>query len=197
MLSNFFIFIFSQKETKKRKNSVIPIEAPDALKDKFTDHHNLGKKEDYAGGFLNKFGAPVPLDPKGVRIEVVFEEHPQPPGNVAPYGEVWHESTEDLALLPITADAICNCVEFGLLECLLFNEEFINDMGKIIDFPEGKLPNELRFSLYKLSFSACNSGTRRKGLRKKQPNCVVAKIKLLCPSNSNEYVGFKEQKEDN
>jgi hypothetical protein len=110
---------------------------------------------------------------------------------------VWHESTEDLALLPITADAICNCVEFGLEECLLFNEEFINDMGKIIDNSEGKLPNELRFSLYKLSFKACNFGIRMKGVRKEQPKCVVAKIKLLCPSNSNEYVGFKEQIEDN
>ena len=93
MLSNFFIFIFSQKVTKKAPDdtlpTLIPIEAPDALEDKITDHHNLGKKEDDAGGLLNKVGAPDAPDPEGV----VFEEHPQPSENVAPHGEVWHEST--------------------------------------------------------------------------------------------------------
>jgi hypothetical protein len=127
-------------------------------------------------------------DSRGVRIEVGLEEDPQPPGNVAPYGNVSHESAGDLAVVPIMANTICNCDEFGLKECLLLNKKFISDMGTIIDFPEGKLPNELHFILYILSFDACDRlsfGCRKKGDRRQQPNCVVAKIKLLYPSNTN------------
>lgn len=64
---------------------------------------------------------------------------------------------------------------------------------KLIDILKGKLPNEMRKELYKVSFKACKiKGIRRKDKRQKPPTCVIARIKQLFPSDSDVYMDFKE-----
>lgn len=52
--------------------------------------------------------------------------------------------------------------------------------------------NLLRKWLYKLLFHATDFGILEKKERRKLPNCAVARIRQIYPSNTGDYMGFRE-----
>ena len=61
-----------------------------------------------------------------------------------------------------------------------------------IDEPRRKPNNEMRKYFYKKVFVSLDFGVLEKGERKRLPNCAVAKIRQIYPSESGYYMGFKE-----
>lgn len=58
--------------------------------------------------------------------------------------------------------------------------------------PRRKLNNELRKYFYKKVFIALDFGVLEKGERKKLPNCAVARIRQIFPSDTGYYMGFRQ-----
>lgn len=100
----------------------------------------------------------------------------------------------------------CDCEDFSLAFCLQENNfEFLVNCAYPIRFDELYLlavegidnlhrrpNNEIRKYYYKKLFIALDFGALEKGERRKLPNCGVAKIRQLHPSESGYYMGFKE-----
>jgi hypothetical protein len=101
---------------------------------------------------------------------------------------------------------VCDCDDFCLASCLQENNfQFFKDSVYVVDFEEEMLlakesvdlgrrkpNNELRKFLYKKIFVCLDFGVIEKGERKRLPNCAVAKIRQIYPSESGSYMGFKE-----
>lgn len=100
----------------------------------------------------------------------------------------------------------CDCEDFGLAFCLQENNfEFLVNCAYPLRFDELYLlavegidnlhrrpNNEIRKYYYKKLFIALDFGALEKGERRRLPNCGVAKIRQLHPSESGYYMGFKE-----
>jgi hypothetical protein len=101
---------------------------------------------------------------------------------------------------------VCDCDDFCLALCLQENNfQFFKDLVYVVDFEEEMLlakesvdlgrrkpNNEVRKFLYKKIFVCLDFGVVEKGERKRLPNCAVAKIRQIYPSESGSYMGFKE-----
>ena len=101
---------------------------------------------------------------------------------------------------------ICDCDDFNFALCLQENNyQFLKDCYYTINFddqfqlavssvdePRRKPNNEMRKYLYKKLFVSLDFGVLEKGERKRLPNCAVAKIRQMYPSESGYYMGFKE-----
>ena len=101
---------------------------------------------------------------------------------------------------------VCDCDDFCFALCLQENNyQFLKDCFYKINFddqlllaegsmdePRRKPNNELRKYLYKKFFVSLDFGVLEKGERKRLPNCAVAKIRQMCPSETGYYMGFKE-----
>ena len=101
---------------------------------------------------------------------------------------------------------ICDCEDFCLAYCFQENNyEFLKSCAFPIDFDEifelavegiqnnsRKPNNEMRKYYYKKLFLALDFGVLEKGERRRLPNCGVAKIRQLFPSETGYYMGFKE-----
>ena len=101
---------------------------------------------------------------------------------------------------------ICDCDDFCFALCLQENNyQFLKDCFYTIDYddqlhlaetsidnPRRKKNNEMRKVLYKQLFFTLDFGVLEKGERKKLPNCAVAKIRQMYPSETGYYMGFKE-----
>ena len=61
-----------------------------------------------------------------------------------------------------------------------------------IDNERRRPNNEIRKYYYKKLFMALDFGALEKGERRRLPNCGVAKIRQLHPSEDGCYMGFKE-----
>ena len=101
---------------------------------------------------------------------------------------------------------VCDCDDFCLAQCFQENDfEFL----KLSEYPmnfdelfllavegidnERRRPNnEIRKYYYKKLFMALDFGALEKGERRRLPNCGVAKIRQLHPSEDGFYMGFKE-----
>jgi hypothetical protein len=102
-----------------------------------------------------------------------------------------------------TQHGICNCTSFAMIDCcqtdgysfftdLDFESEHQLAADTVNDIL--RLPSNLkRKRLYKLVFLKCDFGILEPGERRRLPNCVVAKIRQMYPSNSGLYMGFKER----
>ena len=101
---------------------------------------------------------------------------------------------------------ICDCEDFVLAECFQENNfEFLKTSEYPILFDELYLlavegidnerrrpNNDIRKYYYKKLFMALDFGALEKGKRRRLPNCGVAKIRQLHPSDTGYYMGFKE-----
>ena len=101
---------------------------------------------------------------------------------------------------------ICDCEDFCLAQCFQDNDfEFLKNCAYPIRFDdlytlavvgvdnERRRPNnEIRKYYYSKLFIALDFGRLEKGERRRLPNCGVAKIRQLHPSESGFYMGFKE-----
>ena len=101
---------------------------------------------------------------------------------------------------------VCDCDDFCFACCLQENNfQFLKDCYYSIDFDvqqnlaetsvdvERRRPNnELRKYFYKKLFVSLDFGVLEVGERRRLPNCAVAKIRQLYPSETGYYMGFKE-----
>lgn len=101
---------------------------------------------------------------------------------------------------------VCDCDDFNFAQCLQEGDyQFFKNCYYTIDFaaqydlaknsimqPRRKLNNELRKYFYKKVFIALDFGVLEKGERKKLPNCAVARIRQIFPSDTGYYMGFKQ-----
>lgn len=101
---------------------------------------------------------------------------------------------------------VCDCDDFCFALCLQENDyQLFKDSYYTIDFDDQlilaresvdvmrrKPNNELRKYFYKKVFVCLDFGVLEKGDRRRLPNCAVAKIRQIYPSETGLYMGFKE-----
>ena len=101
---------------------------------------------------------------------------------------------------------VCDCDNFSFALCLQENKfQFLKDCYYIINFDDQLLlaessidklrqkpNNELREYFYKKLFVSLDFVVLEKGEIKRLPNCAVAKIMQMYPSETGYYMGFKE-----
>ena len=101
---------------------------------------------------------------------------------------------------------VCDCDDFVFAQCLQENNyQLLKDSFYTIDFDDQfnlardsvdvmrrKPNNELRKYFYKKVFVCLDFGVLEKGDRRRLPNCAVAKIRQIYPSETGLYMGFKE-----
>ena len=101
---------------------------------------------------------------------------------------------------------ICDCEDFCF--ALYFQEnnfQFFKDCFYSIDFDaqfmlafdgidnvHRRPNNEMRKYYYKKIFFSIDFGVVEKGERRRLPNCAVAKVRQIFPSDSGYYMGFKD-----
>jgi hypothetical protein len=102
---------------------------------------------------------------------------------------------------------ICDCDDFLFAVCLQDNnfvyfttanhvidfDEVLMKAGENIDSDERRSNKDLRKALYKKVFRALDFGALEPGERRRLPNCAVAKVRQIYPSESGYYMGFKER----
>lgn len=96
----------------------------------------------------------------------------------------------------------CNCSAFAMIDCChTDNYSFFSELELDIELSKAaetvddilRVPSNLkRKRLYKLLFLACDFGILETGERRRLPNCAVAKIRQIYPSDSGFYMGYKE-----
>ena len=102
-----------------------------------------------------------------------------------------------------TVHSACDCTDFGMDVCgqtndFNFFESHLNfsDEHSEATFTadsEDRIPgNKLRKRMYKILFHATDFGILEKNERRKLPNCAVARIRQIYPSNTGDYMGFRE-----
>jgi hypothetical protein len=102
---------------------------------------------------------------------------------------------------------ICDCDDFCFAMCaqdndfeyfktahyvIAFDELLVKAMENV-DSQDRRSNNELRKSLYKKIFCALDFGVLEPGERRRLPNCAVAKVRQIYPSETGYYMGFKEK----
>jgi hypothetical protein len=99
---------------------------------------------------------------------------------------------------------VCDCDDFLFARCLQENNfQFLKDCFSPVDFDEQvsiaessidqqrrKPNNDLRKFL-NIFFMALDFSALEKGERRKLPNCAVAKVRQIYPSDTGSYMGFK------
>jgi hypothetical protein len=104
------------------------------------------------------------------------------------------------------AYSICDCENYGLAYCSQENNFsfYLNSFYKIdfeeqhilakasIDNKSRKPNNSLRKYFYKKIFIALDFGVLERGERRRLPNCAVARVRQIYPSETGLYMGFKE-----
>jgi hypothetical protein len=102
---------------------------------------------------------------------------------------------------------ICDCDDFCFAMCVQDNNfEYLQTANYVIDFnevlmkavenvdsEERRSNSDLRKSLYKKIFCALDFGILEPGERRRLPNCAVAKVRQIYPSETGYYMGFKEK----
>ena len=102
---------------------------------------------------------------------------------------------------------ICDCDDFCFAMCVQDNNfEYFKTANYVIDFnevlmkavenvdsEERRSNSDLRKSLYKKVFCALDFGILEPGERRRLPNCAVAKVRQIYPSETGYYMGFKEK----
>jgi hypothetical protein len=102
---------------------------------------------------------------------------------------------------------VCDCDDFCFAMCVQDNDfeyfktanfviafdEILLKAGQNVDSQERKSNNELRKALYKKIFCALDFGVLEPGERRRLPNCAVAKVRQIYPSETGYYMGFKEK----
>ena len=102
---------------------------------------------------------------------------------------------------------ICDCDDFCFAMCVQENnfeyfksanyviafDDLLIKAGQNIDSEDRRSNNELRKSLYKKIFCALDFGVLEPGERRRLPNCAVAKVRQIYPSDTGYYMGFKEK----
>ena len=96
----------------------------------------------------------------------------------------------------------CDCPDYGMIECCQENNfSFFHRIAfdtehtlafNSIDDPSRLPSNLLRKRLCKLVFHETDIGLLEKNERRKLPNCAVARIRQIYPSEKGDYMGFKE-----
>ena len=85
----------------------------------------------------------------------------------------------------------CQLNNFSYFHNLKFDEEYQLAMDSIQD--EDRLgANKLKKRLYRLMFHVTDIGILEPGERRKLPNCAVARVRQIYPSDTGLYMGFKE-----
>jgi hypothetical protein len=69
----------------------------------------------------------------------------------------------------------------------------ISNAGENIGSDERRSNKDLRKALYKKVFRASDFGVLEPGERRRLPNCAVAKVRQIYPSDTGYYMGFKER----
>ena len=101
---------------------------------------------------------------------------------------------------------ICDCEDFCFAMCFQENNfQFFKDCFYSIDFDEQltlaaegidnlhrRPNNEMRKYYYKKIFFSIDFGVVEKGERRRLPNCAVARVRQIFPSDTGFYMGFKE-----
>ena len=101
---------------------------------------------------------------------------------------------------------ICDCEDFSFAMCFQENNfQFFKDCFYSIDFDEQftlavegidnlhrRPNNEMRKYYYKKIFFSIDFGVVEKGERRRLPNCAVARVRQIFPSDTGFYMGFKE-----
>ena len=102
---------------------------------------------------------------------------------------------------------ICDCDDFLFAMCVQDNnfvyfktanyiidfEEVYRKAWESVDIEERRENKDLRKALYKKVFRALDFGALEPGERRRLPNCAVAKVRQIYPSDSGYYMGFKEK----
>lgn len=102
---------------------------------------------------------------------------------------------------------ICDCDDFVFAECVQDNnysyfktanhvidfDELLRKASENIDSEERRSNKDLRKALYKKVFRALDFGVLEPGERRRLPNCAVAKVRQIYPSDTGYYMGFKER----
>jgi hypothetical protein len=101
---------------------------------------------------------------------------------------------------------VCDCDDFLIARCLQENNfQLLKDCFYPVDFdkqmslaessidqPRRKPNKDLRKFLHKKVFVALDFSALEKGERRKLPNCAVAKVRQIYPSDIGSYMGFKQ-----
>ena len=101
---------------------------------------------------------------------------------------------------------ICDCEDFCFAMCFQENNfQFFKDCFYSIDFDEQftlaaegidnlhrRPNNEMRKYYYKKIFFSIDFGVVEKGERRRLPNCAVARVRQIFPSDTGFYMGFNE-----
>jgi hypothetical protein len=88
-------------------------------------------------------------------------------------------------------DTCCSLDNYEFFSSLGLNDEFIN-ASNTVDNADRLSNNKLRKQLYFRLFHICDFGVLEERERRRLPNCPVAYIRQIYPSETGDYMGFKE-----